>query len=345
MAERTKNWCFTFNNPNEQLVFHPDVTQYAVWQLERGEQGTLHFQGYVEFKESKRLAGVRKALGGNPHVESRRGTQAQAIAYCSKEGSRVLGPWKFGEPSVAPGGSGLVGFVQRLRDGTALRTAALDDVETFARNRSALQQFAAWLEPKGWRDVSCFYLCGETGTGKSALVYDTFGYENVYTLSSQSPLWFDRYAGQRVLFIDEFEGTIGRETLLRILDGHPYDGPVKCNFIGAQWTVVVIAANNDFYTGFDPALKRRFERGGFYRVVGRRGDPGHEPLAELLRGALRRGGGVPVRQEDPPAGGGGVVQVDAELGGQRPLDAGLGGGVPGGPVNFVGNFGWVMANN
>lgn len=341
MAERTKNWCFTYNNPDEQLSFHPAVVVYAVWQLERGEHGTLHYQGYVEFKESKRLAGVKKALGGNPHVEPRRGSQAQAIAYCSKEGTRVLGPWRFGEPSGDAGRLGLDGFVARLRDGTALRTVALEDVQTFARFRPALLQVAAWVEPRKWREVSCFYLCGETGTGKSALVYDTFGYENVYTLSSQSPLWFDRYAGQRVLFIDEFEGTIGRETLLRILDGHPYDGPVKGGFIGAQWTVVVLCSNSDFFAGFDPALRRRFERGGFFRVVGQRGDLGRQPLAALLRGALGGGGGVPLRQADPPAGGGGVGEHVPNVVAERVQPLGL--GVVAGAVNWDGEQ-WIAPN-
>lgn len=336
MAERTKYWCFTTNNPEQQHVFHNDTVQFAVWQLERGEEGTLHFQGYVEFKENKRRTAVSKALGGHSFCAPRRGSQADCIAYCTKEGSRVHGPWLFGEPTVV---SGLVGFVQRLRDGTALRTAALDDVETYSRNRSALERIAAWVEPRRWRDVTCFYLNGETGTGKSALVYDTFGYENVYTLSSQSPLWFDKYCGQRVLFIDEFEGTIVRETLLRILDGHPYDGPVKGGFVGAQWTCVVLCSNVDFYSGFDAALKRRFERGGFFRVVGRRGDLGHERIAELFRGAVGRGGGVPIREAG--AGGGEAGLAEPVVVAERVQPLGL--GVVNGAVNWNGED-WLPPN-
>jgi len=346
MAKQTKYWCFTLNNPDEQLSFNDDVG-FAVWQLEVGDNGTPHYQGYVEFKDSKRQSGCRKALGGRAHVEPRRGSQAEAIAYCTKEGTRALGPWRHGEPA---GPRGLGPFIQRLRDGASLCVAACEDPETYARNRGACRDFAAWLEPRAWRNLSCFYLVGETGTGKSALVYDTFGYENVYTLASQSPLWFDRYSGQRVLFIDEFEGSIVRETLLRILDGHPFDGPIKGGFSGGQWTVVVLASNFDFYSGFDPALKRRFDRGGFFRVDGRRGDPGHVYLSGVLRGALGLGLGVPVQQDDPSAGGGGVAQVDAPVaavgrgrGWVQPDLLGL--GVPPGAVNYVGNLGWVLANN
>jgi len=336
MAKQTKYWCFTINNPHEQLVFDPDVVGFAVWQLERGERGTLHYQGYVEFKESKRLTGAKRYFGCNPHLESRRGSQTDCIAYCTKESSRVLGPWKFGEPAVV---SGLVGFVARLRDGTALRTAALDDVETFSRYRCSLQQIASWVEPRKWRDVRCFYLVGPTGTGKSSLVYDTFGYENVYTLASQAPLWFDRYAGQRVLFIDEFEGTIVREALLRILDGHPYDGPVKGGFVGAQWSVVVVCSNVDFYSGFDAALKRRFLYGGFFRVDGQRGDAGHQRIAGVLRGDLGLGVGVHLQQAGAAAGAAGVDQPVVEPERVQPL--GL--GVVNGAVNWNGGE-WIPPN-
>lgn len=328
-----------------------------MYQLERGASGTLHFQGYIEFKASKRLTGCVKAIGGHPHVESRRGTQADAIAYCSKAESRVAGPWRFGEPSV---GTGLASFVDRLRSGASLREAADGDVETYARNRSALRDFAQWLEPRGWRDVSCFYLCGATGTGKSALVYDTFGYANVYSLASQSPLWFDQYCAQSVLFIDEFAGTIARETLLRILDGHPYDAPVKGSFVCARWRVVVLCSNHDHFAGFDSALRRRFERGGFFRVVGPRGSVANEPLAELFRGALGRLGRVPADEADAgadPAGvragaggqpGGAGLLVGEPVGQQQQQQQVVAGddvfgGVPLGPLHYDGAD-WVVPN-
>lgn len=333
---QSKFWCFTLNNPDVQLQFNSDRVCFAVWQLERGErEGTLHFQGYLEFKSKCRLAAARAAVGGNPHLEPRRGSQSDCIAYCSKEGTRVAGPWRFGEPSRD---AGLKPFLESLRSGATLRDAAVDDPDTYCRHRSALRDYSSWLEPRAWREVSCFYLCGDTGTGKSALVYDSFGYDNVYALSSQAPLWFDGYSGQRVLFIDEFAGTIDRETLLRILDGHPFSAPVKGDFVNARWTVVVCCANNDFFAGFDPALRRRFERGGFHRVVGQRGDPGHQRLAALLRGALGRGGGVPVVEAGAGGGEAGVAPPVGLAGGV------VGDGVPPGPVNYVGNLGWVLAN-
>jgi hypothetical protein len=49
---RCRNWVFTLNNPEGQLTPELDFVVSAVsflcWQLEVGEEGTPHFQGYVE---------------------------------------------------------------------------------------------------------------------------------------------------------------------------------------------------------------------------------------------------------------------------------------------------------
>lgn len=42
------NWCFTINNPEGLLDFDTlPPHKYCVYQEEIGENGTLHFQGYV----------------------------------------------------------------------------------------------------------------------------------------------------------------------------------------------------------------------------------------------------------------------------------------------------------
>ncbi len=38
-------WCFTVNNPGDWLPTLGEAVTYVVWQLERSETGTVHFQG------------------------------------------------------------------------------------------------------------------------------------------------------------------------------------------------------------------------------------------------------------------------------------------------------------
>lgn len=91
-------WCFTDNNPAyepEAVPVHP-AEKYVSWQLEEGEQGTKHVQGYVEFRTRQRLTSLKKWLAG-AHFEPRKGTAEQAREYTRKEESRKEGPFERGD--------------------------------------------------------------------------------------------------------------------------------------------------------------------------------------------------------------------------------------------------------
>jgi len=90
-----RNWLFTLNHPDAQLEL--DGVQYAVWQKEIGENGTPHYQGYIEMDRVCRLSAMKKLIP-RAHFEPRRGTQQQAIDYCTKQETRVEGPFSIGEP-------------------------------------------------------------------------------------------------------------------------------------------------------------------------------------------------------------------------------------------------------
>lgn len=91
-----KNWMFTINNPEESE--DPKAwkgVDYLVYQLEQGADGTPHYQGYVELSKKGRISALKK-LNPRAHWDRRNGTQAQAIAYCTKDDTRVEGPWEQG---------------------------------------------------------------------------------------------------------------------------------------------------------------------------------------------------------------------------------------------------------
>lgn len=97
---KSRNWCFTYFGEMEDLDQIKDSATYLIYQLEKApETERLHYQGYVEFKECLRMGEVKKRFGlNNIHLEPRRGTQKQAIDYCSKTDSKIKGPWIFGKP-------------------------------------------------------------------------------------------------------------------------------------------------------------------------------------------------------------------------------------------------------
>ena len=85
---RAKNWCYTWNNYNEDTVQYlqglGSQVVYLIAGREVGENGTPHLQGFVKFAEKKRMRFVKNLLTGNPHVEVARNVPA-AIAYCKKD--------------------------------------------------------------------------------------------------------------------------------------------------------------------------------------------------------------------------------------------------------------------
>lgn len=247
--------------------------------------GTPHFQGYIEFTKKVGCRECCATLGGRAYCSQRRGSQLEATAYCcdpTKAGF-LGGPWKHGEPSAdVPGKrNDLDDFLEVARQ-QGLAAAARASPSTYVRNYRGAQAYLDIMYVPRWRPVRVFFLEGPPDTGKSSLVYDTFGYGHVYTVPSQCPLWFDGYRGQDVLFIDEYQGSIEREALLRLLDGHPWQVQVKGGFRHAEYTCVVLASNHPFALWREAGVRRRFIRGGYFRLSGRRGQYGG--FADVLRG-------------------------------------------------------------
>lgn len=85
-----------------------DEVNYCVFQRERcPDSGREHWQGYAESSSKGGLLTKtwqqKLCIGDDAHIEARKGTQAQAIAYCSKDESRVSEPVFLGEPKVSRG--------------------------------------------------------------------------------------------------------------------------------------------------------------------------------------------------------------------------------------------------
>lgn len=67
---------------------------FTCGQLEKGENGTLHIQFYVNYKDPKRFSAMKK-IDAAAHWEVVKVNNA-AISYVLKEDTRVDGPYEFG---------------------------------------------------------------------------------------------------------------------------------------------------------------------------------------------------------------------------------------------------------
>ena len=91
-------YAFTVNLNREIRPLVPSKwkdCKFVVWQMElTPSTGQPHFQGYVEFTRPRSLASVRRLTGGG-FFSVAKGTREENVKYCSKEDTRVEGPFFF----------------------------------------------------------------------------------------------------------------------------------------------------------------------------------------------------------------------------------------------------------
>lgn len=248
-------WCWTLNNytgDEEKAIGHSIDSRggpkYVVFGREKGESGTPHLQGYVEFERRVRLNTVKRYIGQRAHVEYRKGTMEEAVEYCKKDGDFI----ELGKPKDRKPGrrTDLERVVGELRDGKRLREIALAEPELYCRYRNGLRDISRFSERPRDSAPMVLFLWGLPGTGKSKFAYE---YCPESTWSYGGDGWFDGYDGQRVAIFDDFaddcaspgERKISYALFLKLLDRYPLQVPIKGGFANWRPEVIIITSNRE----------------------------------------------------------------------------------------------------
>ena len=242
--------------------------RYAIWQLESGENETPHLQGYVVMEKRKRLGGM-KQLCPRAHWEVRKGTHEQAKAYCSKEETRVDGPWEIGNMPNREPKPGKRNDIHEFKE-SLLSCATMKDVfekhpTTFMRYyRAAASIRLMYSRPRKFK-TEVIVVYGETGVGKSRWADET--YPDAYWKPPNSK-WWDNYAQEEVIIMDEFYGWLPYCEMLRLLDRYPCQVETKGGSVNFAPKKIIILSNKapeDWYDktkcAWEP-LERRIESYG-----------------------------------------------------------------------------------
>lgn len=272
---QAKHWCFTWND-NENKLTSEDIVDvlakycsYLVFQEERGDEDTKHYQGYAEFLKSYRLTGLQKlTLPHRPHWERRKGTRDQAREYCMKEDTRVDGPWEAGEKPWDSKSQGkrndLESLALMVKDGAS--DAEIFDAQpgTATRYLKNLQAVRFIFKPVRDHDLEVTLLYGPPGTGKTRLFWDTF--PTGWSVPVGKDLWFTGYQGEKEVLIDDFAGNIGLTQLLQLIDRYPVQLATKGYHVWWCPNIIVFTSNCHPCSWYNyesrqdsyKALKRRF---------------------------------------------------------------------------------------
>lgn len=273
-SARARDWCFTLfdrrdeeEGVDDQLrdAFESYNIAYLVAQEEQcPTTGRFHIQGYCRFRSARTLRGLKRlAFFEGAHLEIAQGNPDQNRAYCTKEDTRVAGPWEFGE--LPPCGQGtrtdLNDFAKTAFSGESRDLMLITRASVFAKHfrwanavcdlaskAIAQDNYRSFVDPadKSRRKTVCV-LWGEPGTGKTSWVVRTFGMENIFRLvpdGSGEKVWFDSYNGESVLLLDDFFGNIPHSALLQILDVYPFRAAVKGSFTYVNFEHIFITSND-----------------------------------------------------------------------------------------------------
>lgn len=186
---RARHWFFTENNPigNLDVVFEgllDGIIDYATWQLEIGENGTVHYQGnfwgffvkllgYVNFKKQTYFSTVAQIL---PKAHWQLCIDpAAARAYCQKPESRLEGPYEVGV-WMAP--EAKISVWKKMRDDILAGASDLQllqhypaQVFMYYRGITNVRQLVS--VPRQFK-TRVILIVGKPGTGKSRAVSETY---------------------------------------------------------------------------------------------------------------------------------------------------------------------------
>lgn len=252
-------------------IFDEKYMIYLCYQQEIAPStGNLHWQTYAEFKQAYAGKYIQKYLNAPKcHLEARKGSPTEARAYCcnneafeknlpnakDKTNGFIKDSFKeFGDFNKCPlvkTKSGQRTDLEKLAEKLD-KGAKLEDLDTkeVIKYSKGIKEALALREKKTnnkWTEPEVIVLWGSAGSKKTKSVYDKEGFENVYKLDkTNNEVWFDGYAGEKVLLIDDFYGWIPWGQLLNILDGYPLKLQIKGSHTWKAWEKVYITSNKPF---------------------------------------------------------------------------------------------------
>lgn len=240
-------FCFTVNNPETLLdpSIWPLFVAYVCYQLEVGENGTPHFQGYLQLKQTRSFVQLKLWPGlETAHFEVQRGTNDQARDYCRKESSRMEGPWEYGTFVTGPGARSDLLQVKKMLDDKASDKEIADlHFGSWCRYNRSFNTYRTLSMKHRTQKPKVIVAYGQPGLGKTYSMTHMFGVNDLFPKDRLSGNWWDGYLGQKLVLLDEFSGWMVPQDLNRLCDECPLSGQVKGGFVPLAPLVVGITTN------------------------------------------------------------------------------------------------------
>ena len=264
----SRKYQLTINNPVEHGFTHEQIRKnlstmkiaYYCFCDEVGSEGTYHIHIFIYSKNAIMFSTVQQRFYG-AHIECAVGTCKENRDYIRKEGKYLNSDKKetnlidtFEECGEMP--------IERKGSNDNISSQVLQMIKDGYDNYEIIDVFPSYLTKiqhldktrqtiltnnfaNVFRRLEVTYIYGETETGKTRYVLDTYGYENVYKITNyEHP--FDAYETQDVILFDEFRSSLPLKDMLQYLEGYPCRLPARYAERQACYTRVFLISNIPF---------------------------------------------------------------------------------------------------
>lgn len=248
-----RHWLFTENNPVEGIpdlyTFGPHAIYVCVGE-EVGDNGTYHYQGYVQFDQPVRLSHVHSCLPRAKFFPEYKDSSPQKSRdYCGKIGPKhaakrhtLIDFHEFGQLSGQGKRNDLNDIKRVIDEGGTLLDCFNAQFGSTVRYNKGITLYMNLTKKHRTEPPKILIFVGPTRTGKSRAAHalcppdDTF-YRSLFK-------WWDGYDGQSHVLWDEFYGNCCPYTeLLRILDRYPLTGETKGSTVKLSFSTIMFTSN------------------------------------------------------------------------------------------------------
>jgi hypothetical protein len=264
-------WCGTLNNPRmpgedlkETLMAESKAT-YCVFQLEKGESGTPHYQLYIRFKNAVGLDTCKKRLILHGwHLEQAKGNAEQNKKYCTKE-PRVAGPWEFGEMPQQGKRSDIQAAIEDLKTSPeSLESLEFIDkhIGVWMKYDKMLTKYRDKVRTIQRKQPTVIVIIGDPGIGKSTWCRENF--PTAFWMSLEDG-WWDGYQSQKIVILDDFDETmfhgIGSRNMKLLWDRNPFMVKVKGSAMQMIAETFIVTSNypiSKWSAELDPSNRKKY---------------------------------------------------------------------------------------
>lgn len=220
-TSRSRKWCFTLNNYSQEDIeslqaLYPEMAQYLIFGKEVAPTtGTPHLQGFLYFKQAISMNTIKKNISSKTiHLEIARGSFAENITYCAKDGNFT----ELGKRPLDPQDKGEI-QKQRWKETRDFAEKgmwkSIDD-ELYVRYVKNLE----WIhkrclvqtdfEGSGDLQNRNVWLFGTTGSGKSYTAHKLAELMRSEIYLKMLNKWWDGYTCQKIVLIEEIDPETGK---------------------------------------------------------------------------------------------------------------------------------------